>query len=333
MSASNSDADRRALAATLTDIVRSASRITRAVQADLVAAGRVEKGDRSPVTVADLAVQAVVSHRLAEACPDVPLMGEEDSSVLQGDDRAEVRAHVLARVQAEWPEATEATMFAALDRASFTGGSTGAFFCLDPIDGTAGFLRDMHYAIALALVEDGRVTVGLLGCPRIELDGTEGVLYRAVAGNGTERCAIDGDTWTAVRVSDCDDASRARVCESWEKAHTDQSRSSALSQRLGLAGEPVRIDSQAKYGLVADGSAELYLRIPRPPKTPDTPVRHECLWDHAAGAILIEEAGGTVTDLDGRPLDFGTGLRLSSNRGVVGSNGPLHQRVLDALSD
>lgn len=317
--------------ALLTDVVNAACRITRRVQSDLIGARRVKKGDRSPVTVADLAVQALVSHRLAEAFPDVPLMGEEDASVLRGDERAAIRAQVVQRVRAEWPEATEESVLAALDRADHRGGRTGSFFCLDPIDGTAGFLRDMHYAVALARITDGRVVRGLLGCPRIEHEFGEGVVFRATLNGGCERAPVGSDDWTAVRVSDRDDTADARICESWEKQHTDQGRSSALADRLGIRAEPVRIDSQAKYGLVAEGSAELYLRIPRPPQTPDTPVRHECLWDHAAGAILIQEAGGRVSDLDGRPLDFGTGTRLSANRGVLGSNRHLHDAVLRAL--
>ena len=77
--------------------VRAAARICRAVQADLITAQAVEKGDRSPVTIADLAGQVVVGRRLAVACPEIPLMGEEDSSVLRGDERASERAAVLER--------------------------------------------------------------------------------------------------------------------------------------------------------------------------------------------------------------------------------------------
>ena len=66
--------------------------------------------------------------------------------------------------------------------------------------------------------------------------------------------------------------------------------------------------------------------------TPSRPDYREMIWDQAAGAIIVEEAGGRVTDLDGKPLDFCHGRRLTENRGVLVSNGHLHDRVLEGLS-
>lgn len=67
----------------------------------------------------------------------------------------------------------------------------------------------------------------------------------------------------------------------------------------------------------------------------------ENIWDHAAGTLVVEEAGGTVallgectinqqvTDVNGLPLDFSLGAKLSGNVGVVASNGPLHARIIE----
>jgi 3'(2'), 5'-bisphosphate nucleotidase len=57
------------------------------------------------------------------------------------------------------------------------------------------------------------------------------------------------------------------------------------------------------------------------------------IWDEAAGSLLIEEAGGRVTDLVGRALDFSAGRRLSRNVGLVATNGVLHDAVLKAIQD
>ena len=58
----------------------------------------------------------------------------------------------------------------------------------------------------------------------------------------------------------------------------------------------------------------------------------ECVWDHAPGALLLAEAGGVVTDTQGKPLDFSLGAKLSGNRGVVGAaNAQLHARALAAI--
>ena len=55
------------------------------------------------------------------------------------------------------------------------------------------------------------------------------------------------------------------------------------------------------------------------------------VWDQAAGSIIIEEAGGRVTDMRGNGLDFGTGRMLVRNEGAIASNGHLHAAVLDAF--
>ena len=57
----------------------------------------------------------------------------------------------------------------------------------------------------------------------------------------------------------------------------------------------------------------------------------ECIWDHAAGSILVDEAGGRVTDASGAPLDFSLGRRLSGNQGLVVTNGVVHDAVLAAV--
>lgn len=80
-----------------------------------------------------------------------------------------------------------------------------------------------------------------------------------------------------------------------------------------------------KYGLVARGDASIYMRFPKPGYI-------ENVWDHAAGVVIVEAAGGCVTDADGKRLDFSTGIKLRGNVGVVATNGALHGIVLEAVS-
>ncbi len=119
-----------------------------------------------------------------------------------------------------------------------------------------------------------------------------------------------------------------RFAESVESTHSDQDRHAVLARAIGLSAPPLRMDSQAKYGALARGDAALYLRLP----SPHSPDYREKIWDHAAGSLIVEEAGGRVTDAAGRPLDFAGGRLMSGNRGVVVSNGELHARVLAALA-
>ena len=96
---------------------------------------------------------------------------------------------------------------------------------------------------------------------------------------------------------------------------------------MNTQAEPVLMDSQAKYAVLASGGAEVLLRL----LSPKQPNYTEKIWDQAAGSIVLEEAGGQISDLDGKPLDFTTGRSLVHNRGILASNGPLHLAALEAL--
>jgi 3'(2'), 5'-bisphosphate nucleotidase len=97
-----------------------------------------------------------------------------------------------------------------------------------------------------------------------------------------------------------------------------------VARILGITDEPLRMDSQAKYAVVARGDASIYLRLPNGDY-------RENVWDHAAGSLIVSEAGGRVSDADGLPLDFTSGTKLTRNRGIVASAGPVHDAVLEAV--
>ena len=85
------------------------------------------------------------------------------------------------------------------------------------------------------------------------------------------------------------------------------------------------MDSQAKYAAVARGDASIYLRLPTRKDY------QEKIWDHAAGVAVITQAGGRVTDITGSPLDFTRGYTLAVNRGIIATNGAIHDAVVDAV--
>ena len=88
---------------------------------------------------------------------------------------------------------------------------------------------------------------------------------------------------------------------------------------------PLRIDSQVKYGVLARGDVSIYLRLPTRADY------EEKIWDHAAGSLIVTEAGGEVSDVRDHPLDFSVGRLLSHNVGIVATNGKLHPQVIDAV--
>jgi 3'(2'), 5'-bisphosphate nucleotidase len=313
------------------DAVVAASRLCQAVQARLVAGSSLQKGDKSPVTVADFGAQAVVSHRLA-ASFDYPLVGEEDAAALREPDNAALCQKVLDGVASVQPGLTADQVLDAIDRGTYAGGATGRHWTLDPIDGTKGFLRLDQYAVALALIENGEVVLGILGCPNLPHDastpdGGKGCIFVAVKGQGAFMRTLDDPTEHPIQVDAASDPTEVRFCESVEKGHTNQSHSAIVAERLGITRPPFRIDSQCKYAAVARGDASIYLRLP----TRKDYV--EKIWDHAGGWMVVTEAGGTVTDCYGKPLDFSLGRRLESNKGVIVTNGPLHTEVVKTVRD
>jgi 3'(2'), 5'-bisphosphate nucleotidase len=102
-------------------------------------------------------------------------------------------------------------------------------------------------------------------------------------------------------------------------------RFNTIVETLGVRVPPVLMDSQAKHVVIAAGGADLLIRVPA------TKTFRDKIWDQAAGSLIIEEAGGRVTDLNGVPLDCGAGRLLTRNEGVIASNGLLHDAVLDAI--
>jgi 3'(2'), 5'-bisphosphate nucleotidase len=291
--------------------------------------GALEKRDKSPVTVADFASQAIVCRSLEQALPGDPIVAEEASDALREAGNAPlldaVRGHVAAETGAR---VSAGDVLGWIDRGGHDAGAR-RYWTLDPIDGTKGFLRREQYAVALGLIEDGRVALGVLGCPSLPTaDGGRGALFAATAGGPARSLPLWGREAApeeSIAVDRVRKPADARVCESVESEHSNQVESARIASLLGIAAEPYRIDSQCKYAAVARGDASIYLRMPTRADY------REKIWDHAAGKILVESAGGRVTDVDGRPLDFGRGETLAGNSGIVATSGAIHDQVIDAI--
>lgn len=307
--------------------VREAGAVCEAVRVDLKGVA-LEKQDHSPVTVADFASQALVCSRLQRAFPDIPIIAEESSAALWEEEGSGIREQVVRHVQSVRPHATEKDILGWID-AGNASGSSDRHWTLDPVDGTKGFLRGDQYVVALALVEEGVVVGAAIACPNLTLpawSAVRGVMAVATRGNGVDLYGFEhAELLGRAAVSSEQDPIRTRLCESVEASHTSHAESTRIAERLGIGGDPVRMDSQAKYVMVASGAAECYLRLPKDGSY------IENVWDHAAGCLLVEEAGGRVTDMHGQPLDFSHGAKLSANEGIVASHGPLHDRIVAAV--
>jgi len=312
--------------------VRQAALLVQEIQAELVT-GSLTKDDRSPVTVADFASQALVGHLLSQAFPNDPLVAEEDSSSLQLPQAAQSMEQVTHYVSRLTNRVDSQTVRQWIDHQRVD--SAARFWTLDPIDGTKGFLRGDQYAVALALVIEGKVEISALGCPNLS-DGCLpdfsglGSLVIAVRNQGTWTTSLaTPGAYKRLEVSTQSDPVHARLLRSVESGHTNVGQIDTLAQNLGVQAEPVRMDSQAKYAVLAAGKGELLLRL----LSPNKPEYREKIWDQAAGSLILEEAGGRISDIAGKELDFTTGRMLTRNRGILASNSRLHSVFLDALRD
>ncbi len=311
--------------------VLSASRVTRAVQADLQTSGVITKDDRSPVTVADYAAQAVVAHVLQQDLGSVRLVGEERADALRLPENSGLLQRTVKQAQRVWPGAEAESLMRAIDVGAAEPDPEG-FWTLDPVDGTKGFLRNQHYAVSLAYIEAGVPVLAALACPNFEVDINyaldrpgRGVLCLAARGQGAWQSALhDGAVMHRMPV-----ASRrqdlVRTCESVEAGHSNHDAHAKILRQAGLSASAVRLDSQAKYAVVARDQADVYLRLPS----------HrgyvEKIWDHAAGELVAQEAGLVVSDFKGRALDYSHGRRLEKNRGIIVAAAHHHSRLIDAI--
>jgi 3'(2'), 5'-bisphosphate nucleotidase len=314
--------------------VSAACDVARRVQRDLSRVSRMTKDDKSPVTVADFAVQAIVSMGLAKSLGPSLIVGEEHAAELRGDGQTALRDAMVDAVRTILPAVTVNEVLDAIDNCDHDA-TAEAYWTLDPIDGTKGFLRGQQYAIALARIERGQVVLGVMGCPNLPADrnatldqaDTLGTIYTATLGGGAWEqvgTSVDG-TCRRISTASFDDGQPIRACESVEAAHSKHDDAARVLKELGGAGPAARLDSQCKYAVVARGQADVYLRMP----TKKGYI--EKIWDHAAGALIAVEAGAVVTDIAGARLDFTHGRLLESNRGIVCAAPAIHGRVIDAI--
>ncbi|KAI9339642.1 3',5'-bisphosphate nucleotidase [Obelidium mucronatum] len=310
--------------------VLTASRLSQTVFRSLATSDTVFKKDASPVTVADFGSQAIVNAIVGNTFPRDSIMAEEDSQALRKNEALANSVLVLVN-RFYQKEMTVQQMTDSIDQGNYPGHSRNRFWALDPIDGTKGFLRGGQYAVCLSLIVDGKVELGVMGCPNLPLGWSKpheqqpGTMFLATRGGGSFQRSFTSEVLTRINMKAERSASETIFCESVESGHSSHSAAARIAALLNIKGDSIRMDSQCKYGIVARGDAGIYLRFP----VSDT--YEEKIWDHAAGALIVEEAGGVVTDIKGKALDFSTGRTLKNNKGVVVAGKDIHAEVLAAI--
>jgi 3'(2'), 5'-bisphosphate nucleotidase len=280
----------------------------------------VTKKDGTPVTQADIVSQAIILAGLRKHFPNDRIAAEEK---LTGDRETELKARASEMLQELMGERDRAEHLESW--VNYRGDPKGSrIWMIDPIDGTKGFQRGLCYAIAIGLYFDGKPQFGCMAVPSFpEIGGTghETVIAYAGAGIGAFWMTAGGDRSKRLHVSDVNKISELRVVGS--RVH-DRGDICGKFVKVAGIGQTGRMDGQAKYLMLASAQADLYIRSADPVYGVAFP------WDHCSGQVILEEAGGKVTDFAGKSLNYDqfSGSPIRDLEGLVASNAKCHDEVL-----
>jgi 3'(2'),5'-bisphosphate nucleotidase len=200
-----------------------------------------EKLDGTPVTIADRHAELIILERLTRAFPDIPILAEEEACAGRIPDLGSL------------------------------------FFCVDPLDGTRGFVaRDGEFTVNIALVEESAAVAGVIYAPDPRL------LYYGARGEGAFRAFHRGEP-EPIRV-------RARPPGGLTGIGSRNHAAPGTSERNARLGvtDYLPSGSSLKFCRLAEGAADIYPRYGRTME-----------WDTAAGQAILEAAGGRVAALEG----------------------------------
>ena len=189
--------------------------------------------------------------------------------------------------------------------------SKSRVWMVDPLDGTNGFIDgNGDFAVQIGLVEDGKCVAAVVYLPLTD------VLYRAVLGGGTwiERPELPPEK---AAVSDRRTFAEMRLAAS--RSHRSP-RMNKVVERFGFREEVQRGSVGIKVGLLVEEQCDLYIHLSGRTKQ----------WDTCAPQLILTEAGGRLTDLFGRPLNYNV-PDVNNRNGLVASNGLSHDLIIETL--
>ncbi|KAJ5622139.1 hypothetical protein N7528_005371 [Penicillium herquei] len=315
--------------------------------------GSLSKSDASPVTIADFAAQASIIAAIHHTFPDDDIVGEEDATALREDPALLERTWELATSVHLDDEASEGLLHTPQSREELLDlidlGARGECrhgrraWTLDPVDGTATYIRGQQYAVCLSLVEDGKQKLGVIGCPNLHLgtgrvaedlvdrDGY-GQLLTAIAGQGAFIQPLGTGALLPGKqlepVPQITKTSEVRLVDTHEASSQRLDTHEKIAANLSCPW-PNSVDlwsAQMRYIAIAvQGGCNSFIKVPR------KATYRSKIWDHSGGMLLAQELGCVVSDLEGRPVDCGLGRTLAGCHGMVVAPASIHGQILEAV--
>ncbi|CAK3925292.1 3 (2),5 -bisphosphate nucleotidase [Lecanosticta acicola] len=313
---------------------------------------QIKKSDFSPVSIGDFACQALLTAATQSAFRGDKYLAEESADDLR--QNASLLDQVWQLIQDVKPAFASSNLAVPASRQEVCdlidrGGKNqksdeGRTWVFDPIDGTQTFLRGQQYALNCAFMIDGKEEIGIIGCPNLQVDSDTvseddvdhngmGLMIFAVRGEGTwmrpmqsggtllpaTRLERHGDTATLDKLvwSDCSTYTSTIL-------HLHQQ----VAAKLNTPWPGVDLfSSLMKYAALGLGRCHIVMRIFKYASWRSN------MWDHAGGVLIFEEAGGKVTDLNGKPIDFTQGRKMAENYGLLCAPSSVHAEVLQSIHE
>jgi len=212
---------------------------------------------------------------------------KDDRSPLTAADLAaqNVIAAGLAKIEPPWPVISEeASQLPWEQRREWS-----RYWLVDPLDGTREFVkRNGEFTVNIALIENGKAILGVVLAPVTQ------ELFAAARGHGAWWQVQEGAQWERISTRELANPPVA----AGSRSHSGSSEAT-LRRLLGDEYQLHALGSSLKFCLIARGAADVYLRC--------GPTSE---WDTAAAQCVLEEAGGAVLDLHGKPLHYNRGESL-----------------------
>ncbi|KAB5583442.1 3',5'-bisphosphate nucleotidase [Coniochaeta sp. 2T2.1] len=311
--------------------------------------GTIQKDDLSPVTVGDFAIQALLTAALHEAFPDDGFVGEESADELRTDG---VLCDRVWDAVKEFAEAVPESKERMCDMIDWCGlgvpMSEGKrrVWVFDPIDGTKTFMQGKMYAINVALLEEGKQVLSVVGCPVLAVDARAPLTNDLVdpTGRGSILFAVRGYGAYVRPLPGAPEEVKVRRLEQFAGTLATTDLKLVTSVYMADSGvDEVHQGVATKLGVEYPGSDLLAwvvrwvsLALGLANMTVWVYRRRDRLakiWDHAGAMLLFEEVGGKITDVDGNDIDLSAGRKMTANYGWVAAPRHLHGAVLQAVQD
>jgi len=267
-----------------------------------------EKELAAAITIAREAGQLILQHYALDIVAEDKIGADNFREPVTAADR-NASSLIVGRLSAEFPIDAILSEEAADDTDLRL--SKRRVWIIDPIDGTAGFIKkDGDFSVQIGLAEGGDAVAGVVFMPFHD------ILY--FASNSDGAFMVKGDQ-APVRMTVSDETDFGSMRLALTKNHYSE-KMAAIIDAFGFASRVRRGSVGLKIGLIAERECDIYIH----------PSPRTKLWDTCAPQIILEEAGGKLTDLFGSPIRYDIG-DVQNHNGILATNGVSHNAAVKHL--